>query len=103
MNEVANVVMSTEQQERLQIHGIGPLALVTTFIGIRTTKDGEQRDVKVEVIDGGPENSRTRWSVQGTDCATGRVVSSHHEETLVAALESCHWWEWDPPSPAKAP
>jgi hypothetical protein len=66
----------------------------TTFKCYRNAKKGGMQEVLVEVLDGGPENQTTRYSVIATT-PDGKRASGNSSSSIAAAIAMVHWWNLD--------
>jgi hypothetical protein len=69
------------------------LCVVTTFKGYRARGDGANKNVVIEVRDGGPSDP-FRYCVVATD-EDGRVATGNPFDKLEAALAMVHWQDLD--------
>lgn len=88
--------MPEQEAPRAAVQGASgafELYSVTTYKGYRKRKDGAIREIKVEVLDGGPTDP-LRYHVVATD-EDGLSASGNPGNELGAVLATVHWWDLD--------
>jgi len=69
---------------------------VTTFTGYRKTKQGDNQEVSVDLLDRGPDHPSARYTVTAT-AKDGRSAGGNDSASIEEAIAIVHWYKLDAP------